>query len=842
MAGSFGGAVKLSGESEYRRALSQITSNLKELKSEMGLVSSEYDKNDKSTEALTARSEVLQKTLDKQKEKVSVLEKQFESLSKQQEENVKKHEELQKKYDEEVKKLEEIKRQSGENSREYEQQAQAISEMSSELSKSSKALDTNEKELSNVKTALNNAKAETNKTSKELDSLQKEEQDTTKGTKDMSGSMDTYAKSTDKAGKSSISFGDIIKANVISEAIIGGFKALASAIGKVAGAMKDAVTDGAAYADEVITLSSTMSMSTDRIQEYMYMSNLVDVSVETLAGSMKKLTSNMKTALTGNGEAAELFEQMDINLKNADGTLRTTEDIFYDVFDALSGMQDETERNMVAMTLFGKSASELNPLIDAGADRIKELRQEAHDTGYVLSGEALGALGETQDAFDTLDVAIQGVKNNLAARLAPAINDIAKKFLPEFTKKTNELFDALDEGGLEGFADKLMEIVGEILEKVPEVLPQILEGITEKLPLVLETVIGVFNSVLQTLLEALPKLIPVVLDGVLLIVNTLIDNLPTIVSTAMQIILALVQGLTEAMPQLIPTIFNAIEMIVRTILDNLPLIIQSGIQLIVALIQGIAKEIPELVKFIPEIIKTVVKIIIESLPMILDAAGDIIFALIEGLVEAIPDLVEMVPDIIVSIVETLVTNFPKILEAGKRLIEKLIEGIKNMFGALGKEAGKIWEKIKEGIGDIWTKAKTIGKDFIEGIWQGIQNAGNWLWEKVKGFGNDVVDTFKNIFGIHSPSKVFSDEIGTNLALGIGSGFEKSMKNVSNEMAEAIPTSFDINTNIKNNVQKPLSVSDIANIFVGVLKDMKIELDDEVAGRFVTRRVEMEVFG
>jgi len=842
MAGSFGGAVKLSGESEYRRALSQITSNLKELKSEMGLVSSEYDKNDKSTEALTARSEVLQKTLDKQKEKVSVLEKQFESLSKQQEENVKKHEELQKKYDEEVKKLEEIKRQSGENSREYEQQAQAISEMSNELSKSSKALDTNEKELSNVKTALNNAKAETNKTSKELDSLQKEEADTTKGTKDMSGSMDTYAKSTDKAGKSSISFGDIIKANVISEAIIGGFKALASAIGKVAGAMKDAVADGAAYADEVITLSSTMSMSTDRIQEYMYMSNLVDVSVETLAGSMKKLTSNMKTALAGNGEAAELFEQMDINLKNADGTLRTTEDIFYDVFDALSGMQDETERNMVAMTLFGKSASELNPLIDAGADRIKELRQEAHDTGYVLSGEVLGALDETQDAFDTLDVAIQGVKNNLAARLAPAINDIAKKFLPEFTKKTNELFEALDEGGLEGFADKLIEIVSEVLVVVPGLLSDVISALSSALPTLLSTLNTILNSVLQTILEALPELIPIVLDGVMLVANTIISNLPLIVSSAVSIVLALCEGITSALPDLIPMVIQVLMTVVDTILSNLPMIITAGIDLVVALVKGIAKEIPTLVKYIPTVIKSIQSTLIESLPMILDAAGEIIFSLIDGLIGALPDLVAMVPDIIVNVAETLAKNFPMILEAGKRLIEKLIEGIKNMFGALGKEAGKIWEKIKEGIGDIWTKAKDIGKNFIEGIWQGIQTAGNWLWEKVKGFGNDVVNTFKNIFGIHSPSKVFSDEIGTNLALGIGSGFEKSMKNVSNEMADAIPTSFDINTNIKNNVQKPLSVSDIANIFVGVLKDMKIELDDEVAGRFVTRRVEMEVFG
>ena len=842
MAGSFGGAVKLSGESEYRRALSQITSNLKELKSEMGLVSSEYDKNDKSTEALTARSEVLQKTLDKQKEKVSVLEKQFESLSKQQEENVKKHEELQKKYDEEVKKLEEIKRQSGENSREYEQQAQAISEMSSELSKSSKALDTNEKELSNVKTALNNAKAETNKTSKELDLLQKEEQDTAKGTKDMSGSMDTYTKSTDKAGKSSISFGDIIKANVISEAIIGGFKALASAIGKVAGAMKDAVTDGAAYADEVITLSSTMSMSTDRIQEYMYMSNLVDVSVETLAGSMKKLTSNMKTALTGNGEAAELFEQMDINLKNADGTLRTTEDIFYDVFDALSGIQDETERNMVAMTLFGKSASELNPLIDAGADRIKELRQEAHDTGYVLSGEALGALGETQDAFDTLDVAIQGVKNNLAARLAPAINDIAKKFLPEFTKKTNELFDALDEGGLEGFSDKLIEIVSEVLELVPGLLSDVISALSSALPTLLSTLNTILNSVLQTILGALPELTPIVLDGVMLVANTIISNLPLIVSSAVSIVLALCEGITSALPDLIPMVIQVLMTVVDTILSNLPMIITAGISLVVALVKGIAKEIPTLAKYIPTIIKTVARVLIESLPMILDAAGEIIFSLIGGLIGALPDLVAMVPDIIVSIIETLAKNFPEIVKAGKRLLGKLGDGIKNGFKALVEVAGNIWKKIKEGIGDIWTKALDIGKDFIEGIWQGIQNAGNWLWEKVKGFGNDVVNVFKDIFGIHSPSKVFSDEIGTNLALGIGSGFEKSMKNVSNEMAESIPTSFDINTNIKNNVQKPLSVSDIANIFVGVLKDMKIELDDEVAGRFVTRRVEMEVFG
>ena len=134
-----------------------------------------------------------------------------------------------------------------------------------------------------------------------------------------------------------------------------------------------------------------------------------------------------------------------------------------------------------------------------------------------------------------------------------------------------------------------------------------------------------------------------------------------------------------------------------------------------------------------------------------------------------------------------------------------------------------------------------GKDFIEGIWQGIQNAGNWLWEKVKGFGDDVVNTFKEIFGIHSPSKVFADEIGTNMALGIGAGFEKSMKNVSSEMSDAIPTSFEINTK-SGQTNKPMTAKEMAQVFVGVLKDMKIELNDEVAGKFVTRRIESEVFG
>ena len=141
---------------------------------------------------------------------------------------------------------------------------------------------------------------------------------------------------------------------------------------------------------------------------------------------------------------------------------------------------------------------------------------------------------------------------------------------------------------------------------------------------------------------------------------------------------------------------------------------------------------------------------------------------------------------------------------------------------------------------------SIGKNIVEGLWNGIKNAGGWLTSKVKDFAGGILKGMKSALGIKSPSTLFRDEVGKNIALGLGEGFTDEMKNISAEMQNAIPTNFDIN-GAYNNKTSPNGINTLSNYnslveaFTEALEGMKIELDDEEVGSFVKKTVENAIY-
>ena len=191
----FGGAVKLTGESEYRSALKKITQNLKEVSSEMKLVSSSYDKNDKSVQALTAKQNALTQKLTQQKNKLDMVKSTYADMSKQYEQNQKKHDALVAEYDKEKTKLEQIGKELGTDSKEYQKQAQVVDKLEKEVKDSTKAQDANEKSLSNMRIEMNKSQADINKTQRELDKLDKELVEAKQAEENASKGIDKYNKS-----------------------------------------------------------------------------------------------------------------------------------------------------------------------------------------------------------------------------------------------------------------------------------------------------------------------------------------------------------------------------------------------------------------------------------------------------------------------------------------------------------------------------------------------------------------------------------------------------------------------------------------------------------------------
>ena len=361
MAVDIGPRIGLQGEDEFRKQLLNVNQSLKTLGSEMKLVTAEFSANEKSEDALTRKNEVLTKTVSALNDKLS----QQEAM------------------------LAESVRVYGEADTKTLKWQQAVNETKEALAKT-------QNEIKQNADAIDHLGDETDETGTQFK----------------------------KAGKEAASFGDVLKANVLGDLIIKGVDALVNGIKKLGGALKEAVLDGAKFADEINTLAKQTGLSTDQLQEFRYMSGLIDVDLNTITSSMSKLTRSMAS---GSKDTAAAFAKIGVAVKDADGNLRNNKDVFNEVIDALGRMTNETERDALAMQLFGKSAQDLNPLILAGSAAITQFAQEAHDMGYVMDESSLNSLNSVQDAIDRVKMAGESVKNNLAQALAPTIEELAAK-------------------------------------------------------------------------------------------------------------------------------------------------------------------------------------------------------------------------------------------------------------------------------------------------------------------------------------------------------------------------------------------------------------------------------
>jgi len=177
-------------------------------------------------------------------------------------------------------------------------------------------------------------------------------------------------------------------------------------------------------ADALITLANKTGIATEQLQEMQYAARFIDVEVETMTGSMQKLTKNMDNAKKGIKDQVEAFAALGVEYQNADGTLRNAKEVWADSIDALGNISNEAERDAIAMRLFGKSAQELNPLIVAGTDELTRLSEEAHNVGAVLSDEDIEAMGAFDDAMQRIKATTEAAGSKMGLAFIPVIEKI----------------------------------------------------------------------------------------------------------------------------------------------------------------------------------------------------------------------------------------------------------------------------------------------------------------------------------------------------------------------------------------------------------------------------------
>lgn len=324
-----------------------------------------------------------------------------------------------------------------------------------------------------------------------------------------------------------------------------------------------------------------------------------------------------------------------------------------------------------------------------------------------------------------------------------------------------------------------------------------------------EALADAMTSFLTNIAGAIQTLAPSILNGIVTLVQTLLPQISTLL---FQMIPQLLTAITNMINQLFAMVSQNTEAVKRTVTqlvnsfvqfltDNLPTIIQLGLTLILALASGIADSLPEMIPAIVECIVTIVTTLIEHLPEILACAAQIIAALGEGLLKAIPNLLLSVPKIITSLAGALIgkERLAKIGEAASKLMGKLksaiTEGIPNVIGKAKDVVTGIYDKFTKFITETdWLQ---LGKDILNGILKGMLNFGSIVKNAIKKVGKKITSEIKSFFGISSPSKLMSKEVGQYLTEGIGVGLEKGVPSTIREVNQAMK-------NLNNGIQDSLN--------------------------------------
>ena len=497
---------------------------------------------------------------------------------------------------------------------------------------------------------------------------------------------------------------------------------LSRAAGVVAAGLGAVTYKAGTMADDLNTLSKQTGISTHDLQMYAAMADLVDVSVETMAKSQTRLKKSMLTASEG-GSTLTYFDQLGISVTDANGNLRDSNDGFQETITALGQMENETQRDAIAMAIFGKSANELNPLIeDAGATYEKVAGIMAKYGLEPVSQEELDKANEFNDAIDTIKLvflqAVQIVGTKIAGYLVPLMEKVV-----DVAANIAEKIAGLDGGALA----KIMGISGALAGLSPVLiaigkgmqifgghLKDVAEFVT-KIPM-LGKAFGLLANPITLVVAALA--------GLGLAINKVgFDNFVTTAQNAItsfaEQLPGIINGIVEKIVELVPVIFDgivtAVQAIVALLPTLIPVIVQGGIALFNGLVQAVTQIIPVLIQAVVTLIQTLVAALPTIIPTLLQGAIDLFMAFVQAIPVIVPQLISAVGQLIIALVQALPGLFSTLLMTVVTLFQGMWKSITGVFAGVGqwfqKKFSEAWQNVQKvfsGVGQ-----------FFSGVWRTI---------------------------------------------------------------------------------------------------------------------------
>ena len=533
----------------------------------------------------------------------------------------------------------------------------------------------------------------------------------------------------------------------------------------------------------------------------------------TIEGSVASMKSAWANLITGMADENANFDQLVTNL--VDSVTTVISNILPVATKAIGGLgQLFTALAPIIATELPKLISDVLPTLLTSLGSLFEAVLQAVLTALPTITRTI--VGFIPTIIDGIFSAVPQILSAITMLIYQIIDQILM-MSPDLLQSAIEFFT--------GLAEALPEATDKVLALLLELVNDLIYGLIDATPDLVNGAMTFFNAIVEAFPQIIENIVTYLPWFISAIVDFLIKAVPQLIQGAITLFNALVQAIPQILPVLIgaiPTIINAI---VSALITGLPILIQGAIQLYMALIDAIPVIITSLVGALPQIIDAITTTLLDNIPLLLDTAVQVFMALVQAIPHIVVALAQALPQIINTIMTTIFTLIPKLIvfvgslivkiaEWGAQLmakggewalnfINKVIEFVRQLpekvwtwltnvitkivqwgidLAKKGKEAGQdLMDAIIKKVEEIPDKIKSIGSDIVKGLWNGINDMAGWIKDKITGFGEDVLGSLKDFFGINSPSKLMADEVGKWLPAGIAVGIDKNAKTAINSM-------------------------------------------------------------
>lgn len=508
MSDSFGLKLGIEGEKEFKKSLAEINQSFKVLGSEMKLVSSQFDKNDNSVQALSARNTVLNKEIDAQKQKIETLRQALANASES----------------------------FGETDRRT--QSWQI-----QLNNAEASLNSMERELNSNNSALEQAKTDIEGTEKSLEKVDGRLDDTAESADDMGDEIKDAGDKADKSKERFSKLGSVLKGvGVAMGAVVTVAAATAVKLGK------EVVNAYADYEQLVGGVDTLFKGSSQKLQSYASNAyKTAGLSANDYMETVTGFSASLIQSLGGDTDKSVKYADMAIT-DMADNANKMGTDMSL-IQNAYQGFAKQNYTMLDNLKLgYGGTKEEMQRLL-SNAEKISGIKYDISSYADVV--DAIHVMQESMDIAGTTAKEAEGTISGSVNALKSSVTNLVVGF-----GDANADLGELCENVVTAFQtvlENISPIVENLISALPTVITTLLESAGEMLPTVLETLAELFAQVLEGLLQLLPQLIPVAVSALLTITNAIVENLPLLIESATLLVATLVQGLADALPTLIPT-------------------------------------------------------------------------------------------------------------------------------------------------------------------------------------------------------------------------------------------------------------------------------------------------